>query len=211
MSSVRIALTASLTLLVIAIGLTLLHAPMSVARSNGVSPEDRIAATRGSANYCQADELLPAGTSKIRVTLSAAAGPHLNVVVSSAGSTVTTGQRRSGWTSRVVTIPVKKVPNAVRGATICVSFRLKNEGLTVFGEPTPPSIAARNGQTPLLGRMRIEYLRSGTRSWASIAPSIAHNMGLGRAASGKLIVFVALALLAGVVALASNLLLKDLR
>lgn len=211
MRSVRIALAVGLGLLAIAIGLVLAHSPMSVAHTNGITPKERLAVTHRNADYCQAHELLPRGTSAIRVSLSTLTGPRVSVVVTSGGRGITSGERGSGWTSRVVTIPVKPLPRTVSGVTVCTSFRLRDEILTVFGAATPHAIAARFGSRVLPGKMRIEYLRAGERSWASQIPSIVRRMGLGHAHAGSWIVLLALALLAAVAALASNLVLKELR
>jgi hypothetical protein len=211
MRAVRTALAAGLTLLVIAIGLTLLQSPTSVAHTNGTpSEEEVIAITSRGASYCQAGELLPRDTTAIRLSLSTFTGPRVTVLVSSGGHRITSGERASGWTSRVVTVPVKPLARAVTGVTVCVSFQLQNETLTVFGKFTPSAVAARSGQQTLPGRMWVEYLRPGRRSWASLAPSIARHFGFGRAAAGTWIAFLAIALLAAVAILTSRLVLEDL-
>ncbi len=211
MRSVMIALAAGMTLLAFAIGLVLAHSPMSVARTDGSPPnEDRIAVTATGATYCQAHELLPQNTSAIELSLSAFTGPRVRVLVSVDGHPVTGGIRGSGWTGREVTVPVKPLLRAVPEATVCASFRVHDESVTVFGTAAPHALAARDGPHTLPGKMWIAYLRPGTRSWASLAPSIAHRMGLGRAGAGTWIVLLALALLAAVAALASNLVLKQL-
>jgi hypothetical protein len=210
MRSVRIALASGLGLIAIAIGLVLAHSPMSIASTNGILSEKWIA-TGGSLTYCQAPELLPRGTSAIRLSLSAFTGPRVAVVVTSGGREITGGERGSGWTGRVVTIPVKPLPRAVSKVTVCTSPLSHNETLTMFGATTPHTIAARLGPHVLPGRMRIEYLRAGERSWASMARSIMRRMGLGRAGGGSWIVLLALVLLATVVALTARLVLKELR
>jgi hypothetical protein len=207
----RIALVAGLALLAVAVGLTLSRSPMSIARTNGTPlREYRVAETAQGATYCQPHELLPSGTSAIRLSLSAFTGPRVRVVVSSGGSTVTSGTRGSGWTSMVVAVPVKPLPRAVSNATVCASFRTHHETVTVFGMRAPSALATRQGRRTLQGTMTIEYLRPGTRSWASMAPSIARRLGLGRASTGTWIVLLPLALLAVIAAAASKLLLKEL-
>jgi len=211
MRSVRIALAAGLTLLALAIGLTLLQSPTSVAGTSGsLNALVPIASTSRSATYCQAHELLPQGTSAIRLLFSAVAGPRLGIAVSSRGHPITSGVRGSGWSGEAVTISVKQLHRAVREATVCVSFRLHDETVTVGGNATPPTIAAHEGRQALTGRMGIEYLRPGGSSWASMVLSIARRMGLGRAAAGTWNVLLVLALLAAVAVLASNLVLKEL-
>ncbi len=211
MREVRIALVAGLTLLVVGIGVALARSPMSVARINGTPKlEERIEFATHGATYCQAGELLPAGTSAIRLWLSAYTGPRVRVVVYAGGSAITSGQRESGWTSREVTVPVKPLAHAVADTTVCASFPLHDESLTVFGRETSPAIAAHEGKRALAGRIWIEYLRPGTRSWMSLLPSTLSHMGFGRASSGPGIVLLALVLLASVVVLASRLVLREL-
>lgn len=211
MREVRIALGAGLTLLVVAIGVVLAHSPMSVARTNGTpTREERIAHATHAASYCQADELLPAGTSAIRLWLLAYDGPRMRVAVYSAGHVITSGQRGSGWDSREVTVPVRPLARAVSGVTVCASFPLRDESVWVFGRATAPAVAAREGSKALPGRIWIEYLRPGSSSWLSLVPSTLSHMGFGRASSGFGIVLLALALLASVVVLASRLVLREL-
>jgi hypothetical protein len=211
MSSVKVALAAALALLTVALVLVLLHSPMSVARTNGTPGEEEIIAlARRGATFCQAGELVPRGTAAIRLSLSAFTGPRVTVAVSAGGRMVTTGQRGSGWTSRVVTVPVRPLPRPVAGATVCVSFPLRDEVLTVFGKATPASLAAREDGRPSPGRLWIEYLHAGGRSWASLLPSVVRHFGFGRAAPGTWIALLALALLVAVAALSVRLAVKEL-
>jgi hypothetical protein len=210
MSRVAIALGASLTVLAIAIVLTLAHAPMTVARANGVpKQEEVIAFTSHGAAYCQAGELLPKGTAALRLSLSVVTGPRISLSVRSAGRIMTSGVRAAGWTGRVVTVPVKPLTHTVSDATVCASFQLRHESLIVFGKQSSKATAAHNGRQALYGRMWIEYLRPGTSSWASSIASIARHMGLARADEGTWIAFLALALTLAVAVLASGLILKE--
>jgi hypothetical protein len=213
MRSAQIALAASLTLLLIAVGLTLLHSPSSVAATNKLTnqPQQTLATSRASTSYCQSDETLPQGTSAIRMSLSASIGPHLSVRVSSDGHTVTGGQQGSGWTGWVVTVPVKPIARAVSGTTVCVTFRARNETVVLLGRSSHVATGLSAGGRGLPGRMAIEYLRPGDRSWGSLASTIARNIGFGRAASGSWIVFFAIALMVGVAALTSRFVLLELR
>jgi hypothetical protein len=212
MRGVRIVLVAGLTLVAIAIVLTLLQAPMSVAGTNKMpgKQEEPIASTEGSATYCQAGETLPHGSSALRIWLDAASGPRVSVVVSSGGHPITSGERGSDWIGGSVTIPVKPLSRTVSGVTVCVSFRLQDETVIAQGNAAPAAIAAHDGRKALGGRIWIEYLRPGTRSWASLAPEVMRHMGFGRAAAGTWIVYLALLLLAAVAALASRLVLREL-
>jgi hypothetical protein len=213
MRSVRIALVAGLTLLAVAIALTLLGSPLSVAATNRPpgGEAQQIASTRGGGDYCQAGETLPRGTSAIRVSLSASIGPRVRLAVSSGGRELTSGAEDPGWTGLVVGVPVRPLARTVSAATVCVSFHVAHETVALLGQRTPAASAARAGRAALAGRMWIEYLRPGSRSWASLAAAVVRHMGLGRAWSGSGIVFLALALLVAVGVLASALVLVELR
>jgi len=211
MRSVRVALAAGLALLAIAIGLTLLQSPLSVAAGSRLAAnETAIWQTTRGATYCQSHESLPRGVSAIRIWLDAASGPRVSVVVSSRGRVLTSGSRPSIWIGGSVTVPVRPLPRPVSDVTVCVSFQLDDETIVVQGNITPASVAAYEGPVALHGRMAIEFLRPDTRSWASQALEVARRMGLGRAGAGTWIVLVALALLASVVVLASRVILREL-
>lgn len=213
MRGVQVALGAGLTLLAVAIGLTLSGSPQSVAATNkphGLQ-EEPISSTRRPTSYCQAGETLPRGTSAIRISLGASIGPHVRLLVSAGGHAIRGGEQDSGWTGRVVAVPVRPLSRTVAGVTICASFVPAHETLVLSGKPTPAAIAARADGQPTRGRMWIEYLRPGTRSWASLTSSVVRDMGFGRAWSGSGIAFVVLALLAAVAVLASRLVLTEMR
>jgi hypothetical protein len=205
------ALVVGLALLGVAVGLTLSRAPMVVAASNKPSSSvEELASTDQSSTFCQAGETLPRATSAIRIWLSAAAGPAMSVVVYSDGHAVTGGRRGSNWIG-TPTLAVKPLPRTVRGARVCMSLTLRDERVIVEGNATPPALAAQAGQQPLPGRIWIEYLRPGTRSWASLVPEVIRHMGFGRAVAGTWIVYLGLLLLVVLGALASHLVVRELR
>jgi hypothetical protein len=211
--AVKIGLGASLATIVVGIGVTLAHAPMSVARVNraSVSPEETIAQSQSSADYCQAQELLPSGTKAIRVSLQASIGPRVALSVSSNGRTIASGVQGSAWTGAVVSVPVRPLASTVSGVTVCVSFQAHNELLTLYGKSVPGLPASTNGEAKLPGSMRVEYLHVGTRSWASMLSSIARHIGLGRAFEGAAIAYLVFALLAAIAILTSTLVARELR
>jgi hypothetical protein len=212
MRRVKLALMLGLTGVAIALALTLAHAPMTVARTNKPpgQPEQPTASTQQGATYCQPDELLPRGTSALRIWLDAAYGPRVTVAVLANGRRVIGGVRGSAWVGGSVTVPVAPLSRTLAGVTVCVSFRLRDETVLVQGSPASITHAVREGYRALGGNMWIEYLRPGTSSWASLISSTARRMGLGRAAAGIWVVLLALALLAAVVILTSRLLLREL-
>jgi hypothetical protein len=213
MGTVKIALGAGLLLLAGAIVVALSRAPASVAGANKApgGGEALIASTTAGATYCQAREVLPHGTSAIRVWLDAAAGPRVLVSLYSAGRLIGSGTRGSGWTGGSVTVPVKPLTRTFAGVTVCVSFHAHDETIVVQGAYTPPQDEAHDGGRPLPGRISIEYLRPGPRSWLSLVPDVIRHMSLGRAWAGTWIVYLMLALVASIVAIVCGLALTGLR
>jgi hypothetical protein len=208
---VSLALGAGLALLTIAIGLTLTRSPPLLAGTNSIPAATRVATTTRSAGACQANEVLPADTSAIRLSLEASLGPRVTVKALSGKRVLTHGERPAGWTGLGVTVPVKRVPQSTSGVKICFAFAVENELVSIFGQRTPATVAATYPEGTLPGRMRIEYLRPGRSSWWSLALSVSRRMGLGRAWAGTWIVLLVLALMVTAATLASWLVLRDLR
>lgn len=209
---VKIGLGTALALLVVGIGAALAHDPMSVARLNraAITPESPIAQTHAGADYCQAQEVLPSGTTAIRVSLQASIGPRLALSVSSNGRVIASGAQGSAWTGAVVSVPVRPLAGTVSGVTVCVSFQAHDEVLTLYGKSVPGLPATYDGERRLPGSMRVEYLHAGTRSWASMLSSIVRLMGLGRAFEGDAIAYLVFALLAAIAILTSTLVAREM-
>jgi hypothetical protein len=211
MRSVKIAIALGLALLAISIGLTLTRSPPLLAGTNSILVATKVASTTRSASACQANEVLPANTSAIRLSLEATLGPRVTVKASSGRQVVTYGERPAGWTGLGVTVPVKRVPQSTSGVKICFAFGVENERVSIFGQTTSAKVAATGGEEVLPGRMRIEYLRSGHSSWWSLASSVSRRIGLGRAWAGTWIVLLLLTLMVTVATLTSWLVLQELR
>jgi hypothetical protein len=213
----QIALLTGLTLIATAIGADLSHSPAVLARSNAVGYGTPVAAftqpggVSQTVNVCQGKEEVPAGTTAIRLSLEALLGPRLSVEVLSDRGVLTRGTVGAGWSDEVVTVPVERVASTTRDATVCFSFVSRDETVTMKGAPSPPALAAVRNRGALPGRLNLEYLRSGDRSWLSQASSIAQRMGLGHAWSGTWIAPTLLLLMLGVAALVFWRASNDLR
>jgi hypothetical protein len=132
------------------------------------------------------------------------------VRVLSGSQVITRGTRQAGWgIDESVTIPVKRVPRTITNATLCVAFGKALEEIEINGTAEPTTLP--NGRPGKAVRFRIEYLVEGRSSWWSLASTVAHRMGFGHAPSGTWIVFVLIALTLTVTAVASRLLLRELR
>ncbi len=206
MGRVRLALAAGLTVTAITLAVVLLRSPLTVAGTNGVPANFAIAYINGSRVECQGSGTLPRGTTAIRVSLSANIGPRVSLKALSGSTVVTEGEREAGWgVDETVTVPVKRVPRTIHGARICTTIGSTPESIQVNGLQV---------RTPAGGRaisLRMEYLRPGPSSWLSLASSVARHMGLARAPGGAWVAYLAIAVMIAVSALASRLVLWELR
>jgi hypothetical protein len=222
----RVVLGAGLSVIVVALVVVLSSSPPAVTRSGApVIDAFNFGRTSNSSRICQAGEVLPRGATAVRVWLEAVIGPRVEVEALSGGRVIARGTRGPGWTSGSVTVPVAPVPRVASDVTICVNVAHASEPIGLQGVRTAARVAAsdRQGplsrgkahgatyrQGPLPGRIVIEYLRTGDRSWWSLARSVARRMGLGHAGSGALIPLLAIALMLAVAGVMARLLLREI-
>jgi hypothetical protein len=181
-----------------AIGITLSQSPLTLVRASTVT-HTTFETTRQRTEACQSNEVLPRETSAVRLRIYAFLGPRVAVALLSHGRVIADGERGSGWTSNVVTIPVNPLPTERSGLDLCFALLLNgDETASLVGERTPPALAAHSQSGVLRGRLRVEFLRPGRSSWWSLAGAIVRRIGLGDAGSGTWRVLL-LALLMGVV------------
>jgi len=206
----KAALGAGLLVGAAAIAFTLSQGPITVARVN-TAQDTFVAEARQRTSVCQSGEALPRGTSAIRLRGYAFMGPRVTVAVLTHGHLIAHGEHGSGWTSGVVTVPVNPLPTARSDVELCFTlFGNGDEAVELAGEPTTGTSAARDQEGALPGRIRVEDLRPSRASWWSLAPEVARRMGLGHAASGTWSVLLVIALMGGLVALCSRLILREL-
>lgn len=207
---VKIIAGAGLLLGLAAIAITLSHSPIAVAGVN-TSQEVPIGEPQPANTYCQSHEVLPRDTSAIRLRSYAFLGPRVKLSIFARGQVIAHGERGSGWTGGVVTIPVSRLSTRRSGLDLCFTFFTnEDESIGLFGEPTNEALAARGPNGSLPGRLHVEYLRPSHSSWWSLAPEVARRMGLGRAPSGTWSVLLAVALMVSVFALCARVILREL-
>jgi hypothetical protein len=210
---VKVALTVGLALTTVAVVATLSGSRLRVAATNSIAIKSEVGKFPPGGEVCQGQETIPRRTSAIRPSLFAYTGPSVRFEAVAAGRVVARGERGSGWTGSVVTIPIRPAPRAIADVKICFALAPRDEEpVKIYGEPSPPDLAARDrGGEALEGRFRVEYLRAGGRSWWSLASPVARRMGFGHAAGGNWGVLLVIALVASVFLVASRLLLRELR
>ncbi len=188
----------------VAVAVVMSQAPAVLARTNAVPIVSPIAEVSSAYEACQSGEVLPAGTSAIRLSLEAMYGPSVRVRVLRSGKTITSGRQSSGWSRQSVTVPVRPLPSTVAGVSVCFALAPRDELVYVKGSTAPGAAGSQAG-----GQIRIEYLRPGDRSWWALAPAVVRRMSFGRATSGVWIVFAVLAAMAALTGIMSLLVLRD--
>jgi hypothetical protein len=205
-----VALIVGLALVAIAIGVVLSRSPLEVAGTNSIHASSAIGYVGGGSSSCQPSGTIPQGTTAIRISASSNIGPNVTLEARSESSIVARGKRPAGWgIDETVTVPVARVAHAIPNAQICVVFGPVTEDVQINGVQLPATSVSGAPETN--ARFAVEYLRPGSSSWWSLASTVARRMGFGHAPSGTWIVFLLLALTIAIVALASRLLLRELR
>ena len=205
MRGMTVALALGLTLTAAAIGTALAQSPARVIAVN-TGEHQPVKQTRERVSACQSEEVLPANTYAIRLGIGALLGPRVTVRAWSRGRVIAGGQRGSGWTGGVVTVPVGPLAHAVSGVRLCFDVDLHGEeSATLVGQPATGA-KAHIGAVP--GRVRVEYLRPSGSSWLSLASRVVRHMGFGNVAEGAWSVYLVIVLMASVVCLCSYLALR---
>lgn len=195
-----VVLVCGLALILGAVTVTLARAPLVVAGTNSITTDTIIAETRGKLSVCQTGEVVPGGTTAVRVWVGGNIQPTVRLQILSGSRVISRGSHLGGELGINVTIPVARVPNTISNATICLTLGEALEDVQVLGEAS-----SRGASGATHGRVRIEYLRPGPRSWWSLGSSVARSLGLGREPSGSWVALIPIALLATAIFLTSSM------
>ncbi len=206
-----IVLAAGLALIAAILGVTLVRSPPTLGGTNRVPANSLLGIVKRPVGICQTGETLPAGTLAIRLSLGSIVGPRVAVSAVSGGRVITRGSTGAGWTSSEVTVPVDPLARGTAPVTLCVRLSDLNDEVKLKGARTSAPGAVSEGGERLHGRLQVEYVRAGHRSWLSLLSAVARHISLGRAGSGMWVVFFILALALSVVALTSWGIVRELR
>jgi len=222
MSNVKVTLAIGIALTIAVGAVVLTRSPPRVVRVNGTGPVGSLGVTQGELSICQANEVLPAGVSAIRISIVAFLGANLQAAAYHDGRIITAGRRNPDWSGTSATIPVKPVDRTTSHVTLCIAFAPNSELLQIFGLRESARNAASAFQSPRLssrvpsgrktllrGRLQVTYLASGQHSWWSRASSVATRMGLGHFIGGKWVALLAALLMASVGILTVRLTLRE--
>ena len=208
--AVKVTLGVSIALALAVVAVTLTHSPPRVVRASSVG-QSEVGATTSDEETCQANEVLPAGVSAIRVWLLAYYGAPVRVTASSGSRVLAEGRRAGDWTGGSVTVPITPLKRTASQVKLCVAVGPNSEPIFVLGrEAAAREAAVAPGEGRLRGRVGVEYLAAGQGSWWSRILPVARRMGLGHALSGTWVVLLIAALVGAVGLLAVRLTLRDL-
>lgn len=189
----------------------LAHAPAKILSTNYVRVTGPLGFFHEHTTVCQANEHVPASTEAIRMSLIAYLGSAVSLTVSHEGQIVASGHHGAGWVSASLTLRLRTPVAKALDAQICLTRDPGYLPVELAGDTAPRTLAATVDGAPLPGRMRIEYLGRGDRSWLSLAKQVARRLGLGHAPSGTWIVLPLAALMLTAVTLGAWLLLREQR
>jgi hypothetical protein len=189
----------------------LAHAPAEVLSTNYVRVTGPLGLFREHTTVCQANERIPTSTEAIRISLIAYLGSAVSLTVSREGQIVASGHHGAGWVSGSLTLPLRTPIAETLNAKICITRDPGYLPVELAGDTAPRALAATVDGTPLTGRMRIEYLGRGDRSWLSLTKHVARRLGLGHSPSGAWIVLPLAVMMAIAVTLGAWLLLREQR
>ncbi|MFL5817396.1 MAG: hypothetical protein ACJ76L_07330 [Conexibacter sp.] len=204
----RVTLAIALALLVVALAATLSRAHDSRTGTNGIPAEFGLTVSSGPHTICQAGEQIPAGTAAIRVALIGS-GPAPSVVVTDGeGRSVIGPGAHARPERKAVLVPLARPLRDDAEGDVCV--KLPGSGrYALLGIATVPDFAATEGTAALGGRVHLEYLAAGTRSWWSSMPTLVRRLGRGHAWSGPSVALLAALLMFAPIALAAWQLTRD--
>jgi hypothetical protein len=208
---VQLAVALGTVSLLVALMLVLLHAPSLQSGTNGASNTEELKGILAG-DVCQGGETLPAQTSAMRMYLRGNVGPRMTLKAYAGGRVIAAGNARSGWTGDLFTVSLRPLSTtAVHDVRICTTATPPGIILTAFGKHTSAAQAATDSGKQMSGRVRIEFLKPGKRTWLSYLLPIVRHMGMSRAFSGSGIVVVLLLLMAGAIGLSFALILREIR
>lgn len=174
---------------VLAGGLVLVLANRAPRRSgtNGVGHEAFLPVLEPGARACQRGELLPAGTSAVRLfaTSEQTPGPRLAIELRRHGRLLQRTVGATGARDLAVIAPIRSLGRDLANVTLCFTVGAQGGRIAAVGGYVPPGTgkAAIDG-TPIEQAMAVDYL-SGVESGWSFRSTIARRIGMGRGDWGR--------------------------
>jgi hypothetical protein len=167
-----------------------------------------------SQHLCEPGELLPGDTGALKLDVATEAGsrvPPLIATLDGPTGRLATGRLRGGEPAGMILLPVEPVVRRTQGGTVCIR-NLGTVSVRFGGSVPDQAFVIEVAGKPLLGRMRVEYMRPGRESWFGLLPTLAYRFSL---AKSDLVrhweVWAVLVLMLTSLALAARTLIRDER
>lgn len=205
---VAITIASGLILVTAVLLVVLVQAPKVIIATDDVDAARELGLFGRNATVCQAGERIPASTTALRISLRSQVGPAVFVTVSRGDQIVARGYHNAGWASASPTFPLEVPVASALDGKLCLTRSPGGLPVELSGD-TARALAATMDGKPLPGRLRVEYLTRGHRSWLSLAPNVARRLGLGHTPSGTWIVIPLAVMMAAALALGAWLLLRE--
>lgn len=210
-----ITLAIALGLLALALVAALSHASERRIITNDMPAYASLGTATEGDTICQDDELIPSGTAALRIGLDGdrTQAPPVQVTVSSGGAVLASGGAGARWDEHeTIFVPLAPALRENVTGTVCVAL--------VPGPGTPERYKLRGWILTRLprvtidgratsGRIHLEYLAAGTRSWWSFASTVVHRLDRGHAWSGPSVVVLLALLMITPIALGAWQLTRD--
>jgi hypothetical protein len=215
--AVKVTLGVCVALIAIVGAFTLTRSPPRVVRV-GVKTTAFAATISGDAEFCQANETLPAGASAIRLAIETYFGAKVHVKAYSGTRVIADGRQGNDWTGTSVTVPITPLKQTASHVKICATVGPNSELVAFLGAQASARDSAvwlsrervDYEEEPLGYRIGVEYLVAGQGSWWTRILEVARHMGIGHALSGTWVTLLIAALMAAVGGLALRVTLREL-
>jgi hypothetical protein len=182
MTPLRAVLAGGALVLALALAHVLAHPRTQIAWTDRVANNQYVTGLATGERLCQGNEIVPAGTAALRMTIGSYGkpGPPLAVDVRAANRTVAVASIPAGWHQGVVLLPVPRIRHTYGDATVCIQDRGSPIAVAGTTLPNQYGFADSLDGSPLTSEVRIDYMLSGRPSWFSMVDKLAYRMTLGK-------------------------------
>ena len=185
----RAVLACGALVLVLVLAHVLVHGRTQIAGTDRVPNNVFVTDLARGQRLCQGNEIVPAGTAALRMTIGTYGkpGPPLTISITAPGGAragesaeVDRATIAPGWRQGIVILPVPRIAESYGSATVCIRDRGVPIALAGTTYPNEYGFTDSLDGTALTSEIRIDYLLPGKPSWFSMVGSLAYRLTLGK-------------------------------
>ena len=176
-------------MLVLALVHVLAHGRTQIAGTDRVPNDEFVTTLAHGQRLCQGNEIVPAGTAALRMTIGTYGkpGPPLTISITVPGGArarepveVDRVAIAPAWRQGMVVLPVPHIAKNYGNATVCI--RDRGDPIAVAGTTYPNEYGFTDSLdgAELTSEIRIDYLLPGKPSWFSMIGRLAYRLTLGK-------------------------------